>query len=221
VVIVTRKYTIASLLIFFILIAVQANALEVQLGFSAFPGETAELFRESFGELENDLAKLPGDVGQILIYKDERIDAYKISLILGLDPSIFGVMSHSVYTDTLDLTYFVPHFIAIQDYLDAVKRSASDVERKRFIGRIMMSIMLINEEGDILEFYAETEFFFGVREAIISPNFSFEKSGRDPVIVYMEPIDIVSQVFILPPVRDESGTLTPASLIYNFLYFEY
>lgn len=195
--------------------------MEVQLDFSAFPGETAELFRENFEGLENDLAKLPGDVGRVLVYKDERLDAYKISLILGLDTSIFGVTSHSVYTDTLDLTYFVPHFIAIQDYLDAVKRSASDVERKRFIGRIIMSIMLINGEGDILEFYAETDFFFGVREAVISPNFSFEKSGRKQVTIYMEPIDIVSQVFILPPARDESGALTPASLIYNFLSFDY
>ena len=203
------------------IIAVRASALEVQLDFSGFPGETAELFRESFGGLEDDLAHLPGDVGRILIYRDERLDAYKISLILGLDPSIFGVTSRSVYTDTLDLTSFVPHFIAMQDYLDAVKRSAADVERKRFIGRIMMSIMLINEEGDILEFFAETDFFFGVREAVISPNFSFEKSGREPVTVYMEPVDIVSQVFILPPARDESGALTPASLIYNFLSFEY
>gem|GEM_PF-2993964 len=219
--IITRRHIITSLLIFFIFFAFRANALDVQLDFSTFPGETAEIFRKSFGELEDDLAKLPGDVGRILIYKDERIDAYKISLILGLDPSIFGVTSHSVYTDTLDLTYFVPHFIAMQDYLDAVKRSASDVERKKFIGRIMMSVMLINEEGDILEFYAETDFFFGVREAIISPNFFFEKSGRDPVTVYMEPIDIVSQVFILPPARDESGALTPASLIYNFLSFDY
>ena len=152
--IITRRHIITSLLIFFIFFAFRANALDVQLDFSTFPGETAEIFRKSFGELEDDLAKLPGDVGRILIYKDERIDAYKISLILGLDPSIFGVTSHSVYTDTLDLTYFVPHFIAMQDYLDAVKRSASDVERKKFIGRIMMSVMLINEEGDILEFYA-------------------------------------------------------------------
>jgi hypothetical protein len=220
-VIVIRRYKITSLLILFILFAARANALEVEIGFHQFPGETAELFRESFGELENDLAKLPGDVGRILIYKDERIDAYKISLILGLDPSIFGVTSHSVYTDMLDLTYFVPHFIAIQDYLDTVKRLASDVDRKRFIGRIIMSIMLINEEGDILEFHAETDFFFGVREAIISPNVSFEKSGRDPVTIYMEPIDIVSQVFILPPAKDESGALPPASLIYNFFSFEY
>jgi len=202
-------------------IAGRANALEVQLDFHEFPGETANLFREEFDSLKHEMATLPGDIGQILIYKDARIDAYKISLILGLDPSIFGVTSHSIYTDTLDLTSFAPYFLSIQDYLDAVKRSASDVERKRFIGRIMMSIMLINEEGDILEFYAETDFFFGNREAAISPTFVFEKNGWDPVTVYMEPTDIISQVFILPPAQDESGALTPASLIYNFLSFEY
>ncbi len=73
----------------------------------------------------------------------------------------------------------------------------------------------------IFEFYGETDFFMGVREAIISPNFVFQRSGKKPITVYMEPTAVVTQVFILPPARDENKKPTAASLIYDFFYFQY
>ena len=59
------------------------------------------------------------------------------------------------------------------------------------------------------------------REVIISPNFVFERKSEKAISVYMEPTEIVSHVFILPPAKDNEGKLTPISLIYDFFYFEY
>jgi hypothetical protein len=84
-----------------------------------------------------------------------------------------------------------------------------------------MSIILMNVKGDQFEFYGDTDFFMGVREAIISPNFVFERNGKEPITVYMEPTAVVSQVFILPPARDENKKPTAVSLIYDFFSFQY
>ncbi|MBN1571728.1 MAG: hypothetical protein JW984_00855 [Deltaproteobacteria bacterium] len=207
-----------------------AHAVELSLDFIDFPKKTADLFRAGFPEIKKELENINDfrdSTGSLFIYRDSERDEYKATFILGLDLSVFGVDERRISKEKLDLRPFAPLFLALDDYIESVRVSSSDMEERRLISKIVMSIMLINEKGDSFEFYADTDYFMGLREVIISPNFVFEKreegekKGKKVFAIYMEPTEIVSQIFILPPARDENGTLNPVSLLYEFLYFEY
>jgi hypothetical protein len=206
-----------------------AHAVELSLDFIDFPKKTADLFRAGFPEIKKqleDIKDFRDSTGSLFIYRDSGRDEYRAVFILGLDLSIFGVDQRRISRDKLDLRPFAPLFIALDDYIESVRVSSSDIDERRLISKIVMSVMLVNEKGDRFEFYADTDYFMGLREVIISPNFVFEKrdggkKGKKAFSIYMEPTEIVSQVFILPPARDENGALNPVSLIYDFLYFEY
>ncbi len=222
----------AALFLIFIsgIMSETACAVELSLDFIDIPKKTADLFRAGFPKIKEELEKVKdfrNSTGSLFIYRDSEKDEYKATFMMGLDKSIFDVDERRVSKEKLDLRPFVPLFLALDDYRESVRVSSEDIEERRLISKIVMSIMLINEKGDIFEFYADTDYFMGLREVIISPNFIFEKrerggkKGKKVFAIYMEPTEIVSQVFILPPARDENGALNPVSLLYDFLYFEY
>lgn len=206
-----------------------ADAVELSLDFIDFPKNTADLFRTGFPDIKEkleDIKDFRDSTGSLFIYRDSGRDEYKATFILGLDLSLFGVDQRRISREKLDLRPYVPLFLALDDYIESVRVSSDDIEERRLISKIVMSVMLVNEKGDMFEFYADTDYFMGLREVIISPNFIFEKKGGDKkgkkvFSIYMEPTGIVSQVFILPPARDENGALNPVSLLYEFFYFEY
>lgn len=212
------------LILIFQAIPGKAYALDLSLDFNNFPKETADLFRSGFPKFQGEINKIKdfgSKSGSLFIYHDEGKNEYKAAFILGLDLSLFGVDERRVLKEELNLKPFVPLFLALDDYIESVRVSSEDYEERRFISKIAMSVMLINEKGDRFEFYAQTDYFMGIREVIISPNFIFEKRGKKVFMVYMKPTEIVSQVFILPPARNDDGTLNPVSLIYEFFYFDY
>jgi hypothetical protein len=213
--------TVLLVLLFFILSSVEGGALGLSLDFFDFPKETASLFRSQFSLIEAELAGEGDGSAKLFIYYDGEKDIYKASLIMGLDRSIFGVDERRVKRDTLDLRPYAPYFLVMADYLEAVRYSTADTVSRKLISKMVMSIILVNEKGDTFEFFGDTDFFLGVREAIISPNFIFLKNSRGVIHAYMEPTAIVSQVFILPSARDPEGALAPMSLIYDFFFFEY
>lgn len=201
-----------------------ACAIELTLDFSDFPKKTADRFKSNFPEIKDKIRsidKFKNTTGSLFIYHNKKNNENKAVLILGLDLSIFGVDERRVSKEKLDLRHFVPLFLALDDYIMSVRDSSDDKDERRLIKKIAMSIMLINENGDRLEFYAETDYFMEHREVIISPNFIFEKRGKNVFIIYMKPTAIISQVFILPPTRDAGGSLNPSSLLYDFLLFDY
>jgi hypothetical protein len=212
------------LILFFEAIPGKVYAIDLSLDFNDFPKKTADLFRAGFPKLQEELKEIKdfsGKSGSLFIYHDEGKNEYKSAFILGLDLSLFGVDERRVLKNELNLKPFVPLFLALDDYIESVRVSSNDYEERRFISRIAMSVMLINDKGDRFEFYAQTDYFMGIREVIISPNFIYEKKGKKVFMVYMEPTEIVSQVFVLPPARNDDGTLNPVSLVYDFFYFDY
>jgi hypothetical protein len=208
-------------LLFFNLLSGVSRAREVTLDFADFPSEVAQPFRAKFPDLQREFKTLGAGWAHLHIYHQTEPDEYKATLIMKLDPATFGVDERRVTRTKLDLRPFAVYFLALDSYRDEVRKSSADPAARAIISRIVMSIMLMNAEGDQFEFYGETDFFMGVREVIISPNFIFERSGRKPITISMEPTAVVSQVFILPPARDEQKKLTGASLIYDFFYFQY
>lgn len=212
---------IISVLLFYIFIAAKVWALELSLDFFDFPKETASLFKAKFPVISKEIENIEEGPVQLFVYYDEEKGIYKATIVLGLDLAVFGVDKRRVISDKLDLSPFTAYFLALDDYLEAIRDASDDASERKLISKMVMSIMLINERGDMFEIYGDTDFFLGVREAIISPNFIFERKSKEVIAVYMEPTEIVSQVFILPPARDEKGGLTPISLIYDFFFFEY
>jgi hypothetical protein len=208
-------------LLFFILRPGYSYPRELTLGFFDFPEEVAGLFRAQFPPLQNEFRSLGEGSAQLFIYHETARDEYKATLIMPLDRAIFGVDERRINRTKLDLRPFAPYFLALDSYRTAVKKSAGDPDVRALVSKMLMSIMLIDVDGNRFEFFGDTDFFMGVREAIISPNFVYERKGRKPITVYMEPTAVVSQVFILPPARDEKRNLTEASLIYDFFYFQY
>lgn len=196
-------------------------ARELAVDFSDFPKDIADLFRAKFPDLQREFARLAGGPVQLFVYHEVSKNDYKLTLIMGLEPAIFGVDERRVTRDKLDLRPFEDYFLMIDGYRIAVKESTRDPEERRLIGQTLMSIMLVNSRGDWFEFYGETDFFLEVKEAIISPNFIFAREGEKLITVKMEPTTDVSQVFVLPPARDEKKRLTEASLIYDFFSFQY
>ena len=194
---------------------------ELTLDFFDFPKDAAGLFRAKFPELQKEFKSLGDGSAQLFIYHETVPDEYKATLIMPLERATFGVDERRVIRSKLDLRPFAAYFLALDSFLSEVKKSSSDPDTRAFVSRILMSIMLINTRGDRFEFFGDTDFFMGVREAIISPHFVFERKGNKPITIYMEPTAVVSQVFILPPARDEKKKLTEASLIYDFFYFQY
>ena len=208
-------------LLFFNLMSGVSGARELTIGFADFPSDVADLFRAQFPELQKEFKTLGNGWAQLYIYHDPGTGEYKATLIMKLEPATFGVDERRVTRTKLDLRPFAPYLLALDLYRSEVRKSSPDPDVRAFISRMPMSIMLMNAQGDRFEFYGETDFFMGVREAIISPNFIFERRGRKPITIYMEPTAVVSQVFILPSARDEQKKLTEASLIYDFFYFQY
>ncbi len=208
-------------LLFFSLTVGHAYSRELTLGFDDFPKDVAGLFRVKFPQLQKEFKSLGAGWAQLFIYHEKGADEYKATLIMELEPATFGVDERRVSRTKLDLRSFAPYFLALDSYRSEVKKSSSDPDVRAFISRILMSVILINAKGDTFEFFGDTDFFMGVREAIISPNFIYERKGQKPITVYMEPTAVVSQVFILPPARDEKKKPTEASLIYDFFSFEY
>lgn len=211
-------------LLFFSLLSGISQARELTLGFADFPSEIAQLFRAKFPDLQREFKSLGGGSAQLFIYHESATGEYKATLIMPLDRSVFGVDERRVTRTKLDLRPFAEDFLALDSYRIEVRKSSPDPDVRAFISRMTMSIMLISFEGDredIFEFYGETDFFMGVREAIISPNFVFVRGGKKPITVYMQPTAVVSQVFTLPPARDDQKRLTEASLIYDFFRFQY
>jgi hypothetical protein len=206
-------------LLFFIMRPGYAYPRELTLGFFDFPEGVAGLFRAQFPRLQNEFRSLGDESAQLFIYHETTRDEYKATLIMPLERAVFGVDERRIIRTKLDLRPFAPYFLALDSYRTAVKKTASDPDVRALISKMLMSIMLIDIDGNQFEFFGDTDFFMGVREAIISPNFVFERKGRKPITVYMEPTAVVSQVFILPPARDEKKKLTEASLIYDFFYF--
>ena len=202
-----------------------AIATDISLDFSDFPEKTAALFKDKFPTLQKDLEKVDDDTAHLFIIHDPNKKIYKATFILGLDLTIFGVdenRSYRIRKDKLDLSTFAPYFMELDDYIEVVASSSNDIEEKRLIYNMTMSIMLINEKGDVFEFFADTDFYAGAKEVIISPDFIFTKNGSKPFTTHMEPTNnIISQVFILPPAYNEDGKLTPESMIYNFFFFKY
>jgi hypothetical protein len=208
-------------LLFFNLLSGISRARELTLDFVDFPSEVEDLFRAKFPQLQQEFKTLGTGWAQLYIYHETERDEYKATLIMKIEPATFGVDARRVTRTKLDLRPFAPYFLSLDSYLSEVRKSSPDPDVRAFISRMTMSIMLMNVKGDQFEFYGETDFFMGVREAIISPNFTFTGSGKKPITVYMEPTAVVSQVFILPPARDEQKKLTKASLVYDFFYFQY
>jgi hypothetical protein len=208
-------------LLFFNLLSGISSARELTLDFADYPSEVADLFRAKFPELQREFKTLGAGWAELLIYHEATNDEYKATLIMPLEPSTFGVDERRVIRTKLDLRPFAAYFLALDSYRGEVKKSSGDPDVRAFISRMPMSIILMNVKGDRFEFYGETDFFMGVREAIISPNFTFTRGGKKPITVYMEPTAVVSQVFILPPARDENKKPTAASLIYDFFSFQY
>jgi hypothetical protein len=208
-------------LLFFNLLSGISRARDLTLGFMDFPEGVAALFRAQFSRLQGEFKSLGDGSAQLFIYREATTDEYKVTLILPLERATFGVDERRVTRTKLDLRPFAAYFLALDSYRGEVKKSSADPDVRAFISRMPMSIMLVDSRGDRFEFYGETDFFMGVREAIISPNFIFVRKGNKPITVYMEPTAVVSQVFILPPARDERKKLTEASLIYDFFSFQY
>ncbi len=207
--------------LFFTLLTGSSAAREVSLDFYDFPKEIAELFRAHLADLQEEFRPLSGGPVQLFIFYEGTKDEYKASLIMGLEPRVFGVDERRISRDKLDLRPFATYFLALDSYRNEVRKSAADPGQRKIIGQILMSIMLVNTRGEQFEFYGDTDFFMGVREAVISPNFVYERTGKKPITVYMKPTAVVSQVFILPPARDENKKPTEASLIYDFFSFQY
>jgi hypothetical protein len=207
-------------LLFFNLRPGHSHSRELTLDFVDFPKDVAGLFRAKFPQLQKEFKSLGGGSAQLFIYHETAADEYKLTLIMLMERATFGVDERRVNRTKLDLRSFAPCFLALDSYRSEVKKSSNDPDVRAFISRMLMSIMLIDTRGKF-EFFGETDFFMGVREAIISPNFVYERKGEKPITVYMEPTAVVSQVFILPPARDEKKKLTEASLIYDFFYFQY
>lgn len=208
-------------LLFFSIFSEVLCARDLTIGFADFPSDAAALFRAKFPELQREFKALGSGWAQLHIYHEAAADEYKITLIMPLERETFGVDERRVTRTKLDLRPFAVYFLALDSYRNEVKKASADPEVRSSISRMAMSIMLMNAAGDQFEFYGETDFFMGVREAIISPNFIFTREGKKAITVYMEPTAVVSQVFTLPPARDEQKRLTEASLIYDFFYFEY
>ncbi len=208
-------------LLFFNLLSGISSARELTLDFADFPSEVADLFRAKFPQLQREFKTLGTGWAQLYIYHETERDEYKATLIMKIEPATFGVDARRVTRTKLDLRPFAAYFLALDSYRGEVKKSSADPDVRAFISRMTMSIILMNVKGDQFEFYGDTDFFMGVREAIISPNFVFERNGKEPITVYMEPTAVVSQVFILPPARDENKKPTAASLIYDFFSFQY
>ncbi len=199
-------------------------AIELTLDFSDFPKNTADHFRSNFPEIRDKVKKIgkfKNTTGSLFIYHNKENNENKAALILGLDLAIFGVDERRVARKKLDLRSFIPLFLALDDYIESVRDSSVDKAERRLISKIAMSIMLINEDGDRFEFYAQTDYFMGHREVMISPNFIFEKRKKNVFMIHMEPTEAISQVFILPKTRDAEGSLNEASLLYDFLLFDY
>ncbi len=194
---------------------------ELTLDFADFPKDAAVLFRAQFPQLQKEFKSLGTGWAQLFIYHETAPDGYRAALIMKLEPATFGVDERRVTRTKLDLRPYAAYFLALDSYLGEVKNSSSDPDMRALISRMLMSIMLMNAQGDRFEFFGDTDFFMGVREAIISPNFVFERKGKKPITVKMEPTAVVSQVFILPPARNENRKLTEASLIYDFFSFQY
>jgi len=213
--------TFFVLLFFFNLRPGYSCCTELTLDFVDFPKDVADLFRAQFPPLQREFKSLDAGWAQLFIYHETAADEYKATLIMPLNPATFGVDEHRVIRTKLDLRPFAAYFLALDSYRNEVKKSSGDPEVRSFISRILMSIILVNAQGDRFEFFGDTDFFIGAREAIISPNFVFERKGRKSITVYMEPTSVVSQVFILPPAKDEAKKLTESSLIYDFFYFQY
>jgi hypothetical protein len=208
-------------LVFFSLMGGASRAREASLDFYDFPREIAELFRAHLSDFQKELRTLSGAPVQLFIFYDGAKDEYKATLIMGLEPRVFGVDERRVSRDKLDLRPFATYFLTLDSYRSEVRKSAPDPGQRKIISQILMSVMLVNTRGDRFEFYGDTDFFMGVREAVISPNFIFERKDKKPFTIYMEPTAVVSQVFILPPARDEKRRLTEASLVYDFFSFQY
>jgi virulence-associated protein VapD len=201
-----------------------ACAIELTLDFSDFPKNTADRFKSNFPEIRDKVKKIgkfKNTTGSLFIYHNKENNENKAALILGLDLSIFGVDERRVSRKKLDLRPFIPLFLALDDYIESVRDSSVDKDERRLISKIAMSIMLINEDGDRFEFYAQTDYFMGHREVMISPNFIFEKRKKNVFMIYMKPTEATSQVFVLPKTRDAGGSLNEASLLYDFLLFDY
>ncbi len=212
---------IILVLLFYIFFAEKVWALDLSLDFFDFPKETASLFKAKFPVIYEGLEDIEEGPAKLFVYYDKEKGIYKATIVLGLDLAVFGVDKRRISRDKLDLSPFAAYFIAIDDYLEAIRNASDDASEKKLISKMVMSIMLINEKGDVFEIYGDTDFFMGIREAIISPNFIFERKSKEVISVYMEPTEIVSQVFVLPPARDREGNLTQMSLIYDFFFFEY
>ena len=212
---------LVSLFYIFIFFAPGVWALDLSLDFFDFPKNTASLFRAKLPVISEGLEDIEEGPAKLFVYYDKNKDIYKATIILGLDLAVFGVDKRRISRDKLDLSLFAAYFLVLDDYLEAVRNASDDTAEKRLVSKMVMSIMLINEKGDVFEIFGDTDFFMGIREAIISPSFIFERKSEKAISVYMEPVEIVSQVFILPPARDREGKLTPMSLIYDFFYFEY
>ncbi len=209
-------------LLFFNLSPGYSYSRELTLDFAAdFPKDVAGLFRAKLPQLQKEFKSLGTGWAQLFVYHDPAADEYKATLIMKLDPATFGVDERRVTRTKLDLRPFAPHFLALDSYRSEVKKSSGDPDVRGLISGMLTSIMLMNAQGDRFEFFGDTDFFMGVREAIISPNFVFVRKGKKPITVYMEPTAVVSQVFILPPARDKTKKLTEASLIYDFFSFQY
>ncbi len=208
-------------LLFFSLRPGHSYCRELTLTFVGFPQEAADLFRAQFPRLQEEFKSLGAGWAQLFVYHETTADEYKLTLVMPLELSTFGVDAHRVTRTKLDLRPFAGYFLALDSYRNEVKRSSGDPDTRAFISRMLMSVILMNAEGDQFEFFGDTDFFMGAREAIISPNFVLTNKGRKPITVHMEPTSVVSQVFVLPPAKDESKRLTEASLIYDFFFFQH
>jgi hypothetical protein len=207
--------------LFFSLVPGISAARELTIDFGGIPTGIADHFRSRFPDLVKEFKRLSGGPVLLFVYHEDEKDEYKLTLIMGLEPSVFGVDERRVIRNRLDLTPFADYFMMLDGFRAAVKDSMTDPDERKLIRQMLMSIMLVNARGDRFEFYGDTDFFMGVKEATISPNFIFVREGKKPITVYMEPTAIVQQVFILPPARDEKRNLTEASLIYDFFSFQY
>jgi hypothetical protein len=207
--------------LFFSLVPGISAARELTIDFGGIPSEVAELFRARFPDLAKEFERLPGGPVLLFIYHNEETDEYKLTLIMGLEPSVFGVDERRVTRKELNLKPFADYFLILDAFRMAARESTTDPGERRLIKQMLMSIMLVNARGDRFEFYGDTDIFVGGKEATISPNFIFTREGKEPVTVYMEPTAIVQQVFILPAARDEKRNPTKASLIYDFFWFQY
>jgi hypothetical protein len=219
----TMRRFLATFFVFLLFLSLSPGysySREVTLSFADFPKDAAGLFRAKFPELQKEFKSLGNGSAQLFVYHDAANNEYKTTLIMQLTPATFGVYEHRVARTKLDLRPFAPYFLALDTYRNEVRKSSPDLDVRAFISRMLMSIMLIDTRGKF-EFFGDTDFFMGVREAIISPNFVYEPVGKKPISIKMEPTAVVSQVFILPAARDEKRKPTEASLIYDFFSFEY